>query len=174
MNNIWHDVEAGNPKKFNTIVEIPKDSKLKYELDKKTGLLLLDRAMHSSVAYPGNYGMVPRTLWEDGDPLDVLIISDYPIHPLTLVKTRPIGVMRMIDDGESDDKIIGVVDDDPRYKEIKDVSNLAQHRVKEIKNFFETYKLLRNKDVKITKIEGKTAALKAVEKGIRLYKEKYS
>lgn len=171
--NVWHEVEAGKPSNFNTIVEIPKDSKLKYELDKETGLLILDRAMYSSVAYPGNYGMVPKTLWDDGDPLDVLVISDYPIHPLTLVKTRPIGVMRMIDDGESDDKIIGVVTDDPRYDEIKDLSNLASHRVKEIKNFFETYKLLRNKEVEITKIEGKKQALEAVKKGLRQYKEKY-
>lgn len=171
--NVWHDVEAGKPNKFNTIVEIPKDSKLKYEIDKDTGLLLLDRAMYSSVAYPGNYGMVPKTLWDDGDPLDVLIVSDYPIHPLTLVKTRPIGVMRMIDDGESDDKIIGVVADDPRYNEITDLSNLANHRVKEIKNFFETYKLLRDKEVKITKVEGKLKALEALKKGLELYKKKF-
>ena len=174
MENIWHDVKAGNVDELNTIIEIPKDSKLKYELDKKTGLLMLDRAMHSSVAYPGNYGMVPQTLWEDGDPLDVLVISDYPIHPLTLVKARPIGVMKMIDDGESDDKIIAVVSDDPRYDEIQDLDDVALHRVKEIKNFFETYKLLRNKKVEITSVEGKQAAKNAVKKSFKLYKEKYS
>lgn len=172
--NLWHDIQYGESEdEVNTVIEIPKGSNMKYELEKETGNLMLDRAMHSAVYYPGNYGMIPQTYWDDGDPLDILIISDEPLYPKTITKVRPIGVMRMIDDGEGDDKILGVLEDDPRYDEVEDIEDVASHRVDKIKDFFETYKNLKEADVSIEAVDGREAAQEAVKKGIRLYKEKF-
>lgn len=174
--NLWHDLELGEdaPKEFNVIVEIPKWSKNKYEIDKKTGLIKLDRAMKSAQDYPFDYGFAPQTLWEDDDPLDVVILTTYPLAPGILVVVRPVGVMRMIDGGEGDDKIIAVPVEDPRWEDVQELEDINKHTTKEIRHFFETYKQIEKKEVEISGFEGKDAAIEAVEKSIELYKEKYS
>jgi inorganic pyrophosphatase len=174
--NLWHNVELGKetPEKFNVIIEIPRNSKNKYEVDKETGLIKLDRAMKTAQDYPFDYGFAPQTLWEDDDPLDVVVLSTFPLYPNILVKVRPVAVMRMIDDGEGDDKIIAVPDKDPRWDEVKDLSDLNKHSLKEIKHFFETYKQIEDKKVEISGFEGLKEAKEAVEKSVKLYQEKFS
>ncbi len=173
--NLWHDIPTGDeaPEKINVIIENPKGSKNKYEIDKKTGIIKLDRAMKTSQDFPFDYGFVPQTLWEDNDPLDVIVISTYPLSPGILLEARPVGVMRMIDCGEGDDKIISVPESDPRWDNIKDIKDINTHMLKEFKHFFETYKTIEDKKVVINGFQGRKAALKSVEKGIRLYKKKY-
>lgn len=175
LKNIWHEVPVGNgaPKIVNAIIEIPKDSQLKYELDKDTGLLRLDRVLYSAVHYPGDYGFVPRTLWEDGDPLDIIILSGRPVYPLTLVSVRILGVLRMIDNGEKDDKLIGVYDKDPRFSEFKSIKDIPKHTVAELKHFFETYKHLQNKKCKILEILDKETAYEDIKKAKEMYGKKY-
>ena len=158
--NLWHEVSKGEniPNEINVIIEIPKNSPNKYEIDKETGLISLDRANYSSAPYPFDYGFVPQTLWEDNDPLDVVVLTTFPLHPGILVKSRPVAVMEMIDDGESDYKIIAVPVDDKRWDDTHDLADLNKHMVKEFVHFFETYKELKKgqKDiVKIPKISGK-------------------
>ncbi|MDQ1284562.1 MAG: inorganic pyrophosphatase [Patescibacteria group bacterium] len=174
--NLWHDLELGEkaPEQFNVIIEIPKGSKNKYEIDKKTGLIKLDRAMKTSQDYPFDYGFAPQTLWEDGDALDVIVLSTYPLATNILVEVRPVAVMHMIDGGEGDDKIIAVPVKDPRWEDTKDMADLNKHMLKEFKHFFETYKSIEDKKVEITGIEGKEAALEAVRKSVELYREKFS
>lgn len=171
----WHDIEIGDkaPEIINAIIEIPKDSRVKYELDKKTGLLKVDRFLYSAVHYPGDYGLVPRTLWDDNDPLDIMVLTGKPLYPMTLAKVRVIGVLRMIDSDEKDDKIIAVYNDDPRYSEYQDISDIPAHTKEEIKHFFETYKQLQGKKVKVLEILGKGDALKDVERAAKMYEEKY-
>jgi len=175
--NLWHDISLGNkaPEEFNVIIEIPKGSNNKYEIDKKTGLIALDRANYSAAAYPFDYGFAPQTLWEDNDPLDVIVLTTYPLASGILVKVRPVAVMEMIDGGESDYKIIAVPVDDLRWNDVKDLKDLNPHSLKEYQHFFETYKKLDGKgtEVKIEETKGKKGALEAVEKSIKLYKEKY-
>ncbi len=173
--NLWHDLELGEkaPEEFNVIIEIPKWSKNKYEIDKKTGLIKLDRALKTAQDYPFDYGFAPRTLWEDGDALDVIVFSTYPLATGILVVVRPVGVMRMIDSGEGDDKILAVPTEDPRWNEIKDLDDLNKHSLKEIKHFFETYKEIEGKKVKVTGFEGREKALEAIRKSIELYKRKF-
>lgn len=171
----WHDIEIGDkaPEIITAIVEIPKDSRIKYELDKETGMLKVDRFLYSAVHYPGDYGLVPRTLWDDDDPLDILILTGRPLYPLTLAKVRVIGVLRMIDGNEKDDKIIAVYKDDPRYSEYEDISHIPAHTKEEIRHFFETYKQLQGKECKVLEIMGKEHALKDVERAIKMYQEKF-
>ncbi len=173
--NLWHDISSGDelPNLINVIVEIPKGSKNKYEIDKESGLIKLDRAMKSAQDYPFDYGFVPRTLWEDGDALDVVLLTTYPLHPGILVEARPVAVMRMIDGGEGDDKIIAVPKNDPRWEEVQDLADINKHTVKEIQHFFETYKTIDKKKVEITGVEGRVAAHAAVEKSLALYAEKF-
>ena len=173
--NLWHDLSLGEeaPAEFNMIVEIPKGSKNKYEIDKETGLIKLDRAMKSSQDYPFDYGFAPQTLWEDGDALDMVLLTTYPIHPGILVKVRPVAVMRMIDGGEGDDKVIAVPVKDPRWEEVKELADINKHTLKEIRHFFETYKSIENKVVEVSGFEGRDQALAAVEKSVALYKEKF-
>ncbi|MFW5884816.1 MAG: inorganic diphosphatase [Patescibacteria group bacterium] len=173
--NLWHDLELGKeaPEKFNIIIEVPRGSKNKYEIDKKTGLIKLDRAMKTSQDYPFDYGFAPKTLWEDDDPLDVVVFSTYPLFPNILVEVRPVGVMRMIDDGEGDDKILAVPVKDPRWEEVLDLQDLNKHNLKEIKHFFETYKQIEDKKVEISGFEGAKEAKEAVEKSIKLYRESF-
>lgn len=175
MVNPWHDISIGKgfPEVVNAIVEIPKDSQIKYELDKETGLLKLDRFLYSAVHYPGDYGFIPQTYWEDNDPLDIIILTSRPVASLTITKARIIGVLRMQDNGEKDDKIIAVYDNDPRFKEYNDVGDVPKHTIQELKHFFETYKQLQGKECKILEILGKKYALKDVELGRDFYKEKY-
>lgn len=173
--NMWHDISYGDdaPSIINMIVEIPRGSKNKYEIDKDTGLIKLDRAMRTSQDYPFDYGFVPRTLWDDNDALDVVILTTYPLATGIMVEARVVGVMRMIDCGEGDDKIIAVPSEDPRWDNIKDLGDINLHTIKEMRHFFETYKTIDNKIVQITGFEDVVAAREAVQKGIRLYAEKY-
>lgn len=175
--NLWHDVPLGDktPEQINVIIEIPKGSNNKYEIDKKTGLIALDRANYTTSAYPFDYGFSPQTLWEDDDPLDVVVLTTYPLTTGVLVRVRPVAVMEMIDNGESDYKIIGVPVDDKRWDDVQDLKDLNKHNLKEYQHFFETYKALNGKGdkVEINGIKGKEEAVKAVEKSIQLYKEKF-
>ncbi len=176
--NLWHEISLGEdvPNTINTIIEIPEGSNNKYEIDKATGLIKLDRANYSSAPYPFDYGFAPQTLWEDNDPLDVVVLTTFPLHPGILVKVRPVAVMEMIDDGESDYKIIGVPSDDKRWDDTQDLNDLNKHKIKEIEHFFKTYKELKGKSVvvEINGIKGKKEAMEAIEKSIKLYKEKFN
>ena len=143
--NLLHDIEPGTKDEMNVIIEINKGSKNKYEIDKKTGMIALDRAMHTAQDYPFDYGFVPQTLWDDGDALDVLVLATYPLQPGILVRVRPVAILGMIDGGEADDKVIAVPTDDPRWDDVKDLSDINKHTLKEIEHFFATYKKIKIK-----------------------------
>lgn len=176
--NLWHDVPLGEnaPDEINVIIEIPKNSNNKYEVDKETGLIKLDRANYSAAAYPFDYGFAPRTLWDDNDPLDVILLTTYPLNPGILVAARPVAVIDMVDDGDSDYKIIAVPVDDKRWDDVADLPDLNKHMLREFQHFFETYKNLKGKpvSVEIKGIYGKKEALEAVVKSIGLYAKKFS
>jgi len=179
--NLWHDVTIGKnaPQEFNCIVEIPKGSHNKYEIDKETGLIALDRANYNASPYPFDYAFVPQTLWEDGDALDVVILSTFPLNIGVLVAVRPIAIMDMNDSGESDAKIIAVPVSDRRFDDINDLADLNKHTLKEYKHFFETYKILKCDDpakypVTISGYRGKVEAIEAIVKSQELYKEKFA
>lgn len=171
--NLWHDIEPGSKESINVIVEIPKGSKNKYEIDKKTGLIALDRVMHTSQDYPFDYGFVPQTLWHDGDPVDVVILSTYPFAPGVLVQVRPVAVLNVNDSGDADDKILAVPVNDPRFKETVDLEDINPHTIREITHFFETYKNLQDKQVKVHGSKDLKEAESVFEEGVRLYREKY-
>ena len=171
--NLWHDIEPGTTEEINTIIEIGKGSKNKYEVDKKTGLIALDRTLHTSQDFPFDYGFVPQTLWHDGDPVDVIVLSTYAFAPGILVRVRPVAIMNMIDSGEADDKIIAVPVDDPRWKEVKDLSDVNKHTIKEIEHFYKTYKNLQNKVVEVTGFKGKAEAEACFTEGHQLYVDAY-
>lgn len=177
MHNLWHDTPLGDnaPAEINVIVETPKGSLNKYEIDKKTGLIRLDRANYSAAAFPCDYGFAPQTYWEDGDALDVAILSTFPIPPGILVRVRPVALMEMIDTGDSDYKIIAVPVDDKRWEDVQDLGDINKHALKEVQHFFETYKVLKGKPalVEIRGFKGKKEARAAVTKSVRLYKEKF-
>ena len=175
MVNPWHDVSYGDklPNEVIAFIEVPRDGMLKYEMDKESGLLVLDRAMYSAVHYPGDYGFIPQTLAEDGDPVDIIIISNFAAYPGTLVKARPIGIIRMFDGQERDDKIIAVHSTDPRMNHIKSTKDLSDYRILEIKHFFQIYKELQGKKVEITGLEGAEEAIKSINEGIEAYNIKY-
>lgn len=159
---------------MNVIVEINKGSKNKYEIDKETGLIALDRVMHTSQDYPFDYGFVPQSLWHDGDPLDVVLLTTYPLSPGILVRSRPVAIMHMTDGGEADEKVIAVPVEDPRFDDVRDLSDINKHTLKEIKHFFATYKKLQNKEVVVGEIEGKDVAEKAFLESLELYKTKHA
>ena len=169
--NIWHDINPAliTPETFTTLIEIPKGSKCKYELDKHTGLLKLDRILYTSTHYPANYGFIPRTYADDGDPLDVLVIGMEPIYPMTLIEVYPIGVMRMIDGGKLDDKIIAVAVSDPNYNNIKSIDELPAHVFDEIMHFFTVYKQLENKQTAVRELFGPDEAKKIIAEAIEGY-----
>ena len=175
--NLWHDIPLGDeaPKEFNTIVEIPSGSNNKYEVDKETGLIKLDRANYSAAAYPFDYGFAPRTLWDDGDPLDVVLLTTYPLHPGILVAVRPVAGIDMIDSGDGDYKVIAVPVDDKRWDDVNNLADINKHSLKEFQHFFETYKALKGKPapVEIRGIDDKAKALAAIERSMKLYKEKF-
>ena len=175
--NLWHDVPLGDdaPEEINVIIEIPHGSANKYEVDKATGLIKLDRANYSSAPYPFDYGFAPQSLWEDGDPLDVIVLTTFPLDPGILVAVRPVAVMEMIDDGESDYKVIAVPVKDKRWEDVRDLADLNKHNLKEYRHFFETYKLLKGKPspVEVHGIKGKADAIEAVRKSVVLYEKKY-
>jgi inorganic pyrophosphatase len=170
--NLLHDIPAGTAEVMNVIIEIPKFSKNKYEIDKETGLIALDRVMHSAQDYPFDYGFVPQTLFDDGDALDVVLLTTYPLAPGILVKARPVAIMEMIDGGDRDDKVIAVPVDDPRFEDVKDIGDLNKHFIKEATHFFETYKKVQNKEVTIGKWLGAAEAKAAFEKSCEMYKAK--
>lgn len=173
--NLWQDIAPGSAEEMQVIIEIPRGSNNKYEVDKKTGLIKLDRANYSAAAYPFDYGFVPQTLWHDGDPLDVIVLTTYPLAPGILVSVRPVAVVEMIDTGESDYKIIGVPVEDKRWDDVNDLIDLNKHTLKEIQHFFETYKILKGKPapVEIQGIKDKGAAMAAFDESVELYNKKY-
>ncbi len=175
MANIWHSIreERITPEDFIGIIEIEKGSKKKYELDKETGLIILDRILHTSTHYPANYGFIPRTYADDGDPLDVLVLSSEIIEPLVMVRCYPIGVMQMIDNGKMDEKIIAIPFTDPMYNSYKDISELPKHVFDEISHFFSVYKNLEKKDTVVDEVQGKERALEIIAQCIDNYHEKF-
>ncbi|MEK7132650.1 MAG: inorganic diphosphatase [Patescibacteria group bacterium] len=175
--NLWHDVPLGEnaPDEFNVIIEISKGSHNKYEIDKETGLIKLDRANYGAAAYPFDYGFAPQTLWEDGDALDVVVLTTYPIDPGILVSVRPVAVMEMTDSGESDYKIIAVPTEDRRWEDVQDLKDLNSHMLREFQNFFETIKQLKSKPAVVTVhgYKGHGEALEAVKKSVDLYEKQF-
>ncbi len=172
----WHGASYGeqSPQQVNALIEIPEGSRAKYEIDKETGLLKLDRIIYSSFHYPVNYGFIPQTLGHDGDPLDILVLCSESIEPLCLVEATVIGNMQMIDSGEMDDKIIAVASNDPTINHIKQISDLPPHFIAILKNFFEQYKVLENKLVEIDEFQDKETAYEVILDSIDLYKKKFS
>ena len=174
--NIWHSIDEKRIKKdrFYACIEISKGSKNKYELDKETGLLKLDRILYTSTHYPANYGFIPKTYAEDNDPLDVLVLCTESIIPLTLVECKPIGVMHMVDNGQADDKIIAVCVHDPFYKDYNSIKDLPDHVSEEIKHFFKVYKTLERKITKVdNELEDAGAAKEIIASSIERYKHKF-
>ena len=173
--NIWHDFDPAEVRAndFSAVVEIPKGGKCKYELDKATGLLRLDRILYTSTHYPANYGFIPRTYADDGDPLDVLVLCSEPLYPLTLVRVYPIGVMRMLDGGKMDDKIIAVPFSDPSYFGIRSIDELPAHIFDEILHFFTVYKQLENKQTDVQSLFGPAEAERIVAEAIEGYNKTY-
>lgn len=170
--NVLHDIDAGTKDEINVIIEINKGSHNKYEIDKASGLIALDRPLHTGHPYPIDYGFVPQTHWHDGDALDVIVLTSFPLFPGCLVKVRPVAIMHMIDAGEADEKVIAVPTSDPRWADVKDLEDINKHLIKELTHFYMTYKNLQNKEVSITSIEGKEAAEKAFQEARDLYNAK--
>ena len=170
--NLWHDIPYGNKDVLNVIIEIPMLSRVKYELDKDTGLIKYDRVLYSPMHYPANYGFVPQTLWDDGDPLDVLVLGAEPLVPGCLVEARPIGVLDMVDGGEGDAKVLAVPAADPRWKNTNDIADLEPHVLEEIKHFFTVYKDLQKKKVEVGEWRDAASAKADVVKSIESYKNR--
>lgn len=173
--NPWHHVSYGDnvPQIVNAIIEIPEGSKAKYELDKASGLLRLDRVLFSAVYYPANYGFIPRTVSDDADPLDILVICSVAVDPLCLIEAKVIGLMTMVDNEEKDEKIIAVAKNDISVNHIDDLSNLPPHSMVMLQRFFEDYKKLEHKNVVVEKIVGKEEAYKIIRESIQRYEEKF-
>lgn len=175
MSNIWHDVSPKRitPEDFLCVVEISKGSKKKYELDKETGYIILDRILYTSTHYPANYGFIPRTLGDDNDPLDVLLICAEALEPLTLVRAYPIGVITMMDNGRSDEKIIAIPYNDPNYNQYKDIDELPKHIFDEMKHFFSVYKNLEHKTTAVDEVSNRDEAIKIIKNAIDNYIESF-
>ena len=175
MSNIWHDISPSRITKddFIAVIEIEKGSKKKYELDKETGHLILDRILYTSTHYPTNYGLIPRTYADDNDPLDVLVLSSEVIQPLSLVRCYPIGVITMLDQGRLDEKIIAIPFEDPSYNSYHDVSELPAHLFTEISHFFSVYKSLEGKETVVDELRGKDAARDVIQTCLDAYIEKF-
>jgi inorganic pyrophosphatase len=172
----WHEVKPGDqtPNFVNAVIEIPKGSKAKYEIDKESGLIKLDRVLFSSVMYPANYGFIPQTYCDDKDPLDILVICSVDVYPMSMIEAKVIGVMHMIDGGEQDDKIIAVAKNDMSVNYINDLSELPPHTMKEIVRFFKDYKTLEGKNVTIEQLYGRSYAYKVIEDAIAMYEREYA
>lgn len=173
--NIWHDINPARitPEDFIGVIEIPKGYKQKYELDKETGLLILDRILYTSTHYPANYGLIPRTLSDDGDPLDVLVLCSESLSPLSLVRCYPIGVITMLDNGQNDEKIIAIPFNDPTYNDYKDISQLPEHIFDEMRHFFSVYKQLENKQTAVDEVANRAKALEIIKYCQKNYNRKY-
>ena len=167
----WHDVTPGEdmPQEFNCVIEIPFGSSVKYELDKQSGLIKLDRMLYSAVYYPANYGFIPQTLAEDDDPMDVLVLCKERVVPLTLIHARAIGCMTMIDQGKKDHKIIAVATEDPEYNYYKDAADMPPHRIHQLRRFFQDYKLMEEKAVEVDEIQPAQAAYPVIEDSLQRY-----
>ena len=174
--NIWHDMDSSriNALDFMVVIEIPKGSQSKYELDKQTGYLVLDRILHTSTHYPANYGFIPRTYADDGDPLDVLVLCSQVMYPLTTVRCYPIGDINMIDNGKNDEKIIAIPFNDPSYNTYSDISQLPMHIFEEMAHFFKVYKSLENKETAVDEVQDAAKAIEIVHSCIKNYKEKFN
>jgi inorganic pyrophosphatase len=174
--NPWHDVPVGDnkPDVINGIIEIPKNTRAKYELDKESGMLKLDRVLYAAMYYPANYGFIPQTFCDDGDPLDILILSQIDIVPMCIVEAKVLGVMRMLDQGEMDDKIIAVAANDMSVNHLHNIEDLPPHTLKELRNFFEDYKKLENKEVVVEEFQNRETALQIIEQSIVDYNKKFS
>uniref|UniRef100_UPI0040271168 inorganic diphosphatase n=1 Tax=Candidatus Fimenecus sp. TaxID=3022888 RepID=UPI0040271168 len=172
--NIWHNIARNriNANDFYAVVEITKGSKMKYELDKETGLLVLDRILYTSTHYPANYGFIPRTLADDGDPMDVLVLSSEPLLPMSLVRCYPIGVITMVDNGKRDEKIIAIPFNDPTYNNYKSITELPGHIFEEMQHFFRVYKELENKPTSVSEVDDHEVAIDVVQKSIDEYIDK--
>lgn len=175
MNNVWHDIDEGriSDNYFVACVEISKGSKMKYELDKQSGRLILDRVLYTSTHYPANYGFIPRTFTDDDDPLDVLILCQEQIEPMCLVPAYPIGVIKMVDSKKSDEKIIAIACGDPSMNGYKDISELPEHLMHEISHFFTVYKELEGKKTSVTETLGRDEARKVIATSMKMYQEKF-
>ena len=169
--NIWHDISPKRitPTDFMAVIEIPSGSKKKYELDKETGLIKLDRILYTSTHYPANYGLIPRTYGDDLDPLDVLVLCSEPIDPMTLVQCYPIGVINMIDSGRNDEKIVAIPFEDPTYNTYRDIADLPKHIFDEMIHFFQVYKALENKETAVDEIEHADKAIEVIKKAMESY-----
>lgn len=175
MSNIWHDISPDRiqAENFICVIEITKGSKKKYELDKETGYLILDRILHTSTHYPANYGFIPRTYGDDNDPLDVLLLCSEQIEPMTLVRAYPIGVISMIDNGRNDEKIIAIPCSDPNYNMYSDISELPEHIFDEMRHFFTVYKNLENKETAVNEVSSREVAVEIIARAIEDYKVKF-
>ena len=175
MAHPWHDLPLGEdaPDLMNGLVEIPKGSKVKYELHKETGLLYVDRILYSSVVYPANYGFLPQTLGDDDDPLDILVLMQEPVQPLSCLRVRPIGMIKMIDQGKGDEKILCVHADDPEYKDFTHYDQLPAHRFAEVRRFFEDYKVLEEKEVSVEDPLGPEEAKAVIQSAMANYQSKF-
>ena len=175
MANIWHNISPKRikPEDFICVVEISKGSKKKYELDKETGFIILDRILYTSTRYPANYGFIPRTYGDDYDPLDVLLLCSEKLEPMTLVRAYPIGVITMIDNGRNDEKIIAIPFSDPNYNCYHSIDDLPKHIFDEMRHFFEVYKNLENKDTAVDDVRGRDAALEVIADSIENYKKNF-
>lgn len=173
--NIWHDVDSErvSPEDFLAVIEIEKGSKKKYELDKRTGLLVLDRILYTSTHYPANYGFIPRTLADDGDPLDVLVLCNEPIDPMVLVQCYPVGVITMLDNGKNDEKIIAIPFGDPTYNSYSNIESLPSHTFEEMRHFFSVYKQLEGKETAVNEVMGKESAMNIIRQCIENYREHF-
>jgi inorganic pyrophosphatase len=169
----WHGVSRGKdaPHVLQAVIEVPKGSKTKYELDKESGLIRVDRILFSAVHYPSNYGFIPQTYCGDHDPLDILVLGQEAVVPLSIMLAKPIGVMKMLDQGEADDKIIAVHANDPEYAHYNSINELPPHRLVEVQRFFEDYKVLENKSVVVEKFLDRDAALEVIREAIELYEQ---
>ena len=173
MTNLWHDIDRKTKEEFNVIVECPKGSRVKYEVDKETGLIMFDRVLYTPMHYNNNYGFVPQTLWEDGDPLDVLVLNEEPLVPGALVKCRAVAVLDMVDGGEGDAKILAVPVKDPRFEHVKDLGDVSPHFLEEVREFFRVYKNLQKKEVEVGEWKSRDEALKDIETSFKAYDDKY-
>ena len=175
MSNIWHDISPKriNAEDFICVIEISKGSKKKYELDKETGFLMLDRILHTSTHYPANYGFIPRTYGDDNDPLDVLLLCSEAIEPMTLVRAYPIGVISMIDNGRNDEKIIAIPASDPTYNHYTNIDQLPKHIFDEMSHFFTVYKNLENKETAVNEVSDREQAIKIINAAIDNYIENF-
>ncbi len=173
MNNIWHDIDKKRitPEDFVAVIEIPKGSKKKYELDKETGLIILDRVLYTSTHYPANYGFIPRSYGDDGDPLDVLVLCSQALEPMTLVRCYPIGYISMLDGGRNDEKIIAIPFADPTYNKYRDISDLPPHIFDEMRHFFKVYKELEDKETVAGEVNGRDAAIEVIKDALAHYEE---